>query len=115
MDELTTQYAVPDYVLASQAIEVAAAAVALVACLVLVRRGTPALLGLAGAALTVVGSGLALVDTVLLLRGDPASWSTSEGAWQVVTYGRAIGLVLLGWAVLVALLGTRAMPVGDGR
>lgn len=106
-DELEMrQYAVPDYILISEAIELAAALLVLVTCLVLVRRGAPAVLGAVGALLAGVSIGVATAETLAALYRDAGPWQLPEWVWQLVNYGRAAGLALIGLAVLVALART---------
>lgn len=107
-DDLTlTQYEIPAYVLIGGVIEVAAAVAVLVACLVLVRRGTAALLGLVGALLAGTATGLSTLDTLDLSRGGDGLLPTSDGTWQSLAYARAIGLAVMGLALVLALLRTR--------
>ncbi|WP_244929656.1 hypothetical protein [Nocardioides sp. W7] len=106
-DDLTLkQYFVPDYVLVSVIIEVAACVGVLVACLVLVRRGRAARLGALGALLAGASTTLALANILAILYRDDGPWQWSDWVWYLVNYGRSGGLALIGLAVLLALART---------
>ena len=111
MDDETDQmvFSVADYVLVSLWVEIGAAALVLLGCLVLARRSrVTTLLGAAGA---LVGG----VSTVLVLVLLTGTWVNvdlllSDRFWKLTNVARAVGLALVCGAVTLALARDRRRP-----
>jgi hypothetical protein len=103
-DEEMIQYAIPDYLLISGWIEVAASLLVVVGCLTLVGRGRPATIAIVGAVLTGMASLLCLAA-----YRSTADWTTSERFWAMTTYARAFGLALLAIALVLAIRRPRSV------
>jgi hypothetical protein len=108
-DDGTVQfYDYPDYVLITQWTEVIGAALAASICLVLVRRGpAPALVGAVGA----LATGLSGFLWIAAYRDWlPADLAEGEHFWEVTSYGRSVGMVVVALALVLALLRARRTP-----
>ncbi|WP_244929655.1 hypothetical protein [Nocardioides sp. W7] len=99
---------VPIYVLVSGLIEIVGCLLVVVACLTVVRRGPAALLGALGALLAGASNAL----TLAAYRND--EWWLHERFWELTTYGRAVGLAVLGLALVLALLRARRVSTSSG-